>query len=171
MTPVIVAAPSQHRRVARLVEHCRRLDDTEVLVLDGGPDCALPYPHCNNAAFHQAALAMRGKPFCWLEPDSIPLQKGWLKAISQEYKRAGKPFMLSSDSNPPHDLVGGIGVYGPDSWWLIPKTYKFGAWDLWIITHLRPLIHFSPLIQHSYGIPWDVTHDFALQIQEPKTLV
>jgi hypothetical protein len=59
--------------------------------------------------------------------------------------------MLSSDSNPPHDLVGGIGVYGGIARRLIPVGIEKIGWDGWIINHIKPLVAFTQLIQHSYG--------------------
>jgi hypothetical protein len=87
----------------------------------------------------------------WLEPDSIPLKAGWLTALTEEYEKAGKPYMLSSDSNPPHDPVGGIGIYGPDTHWMIPDFFPRNGWDLWMLKHLSYAIHRTPLIQHTYG--------------------
>ena len=150
ITPIIVAAKSQAERVDRLCKYCYELDGTKLVVLPKHEPNE-PYPHCNNSAFHQAAVFMKGSPFLWMEADSIPLKPGWVKTLSEEYKHLGKPFMLSSDSNPPHDLVGGIGIYGPDSHFLIPQKIEFGGWDAWMIKHLDGMISKTPLIQHSYG--------------------
>ncbi len=95
---------------------------------------------------------MAGKPFLWLEPDSIPTRAGWLAAIAADYKRQGAEILISSDTHPPHDIVGGIGVYGPDVRWLIPKRIARGGFDGWMVRHLGPLIAKTPLIQHSYGV-------------------
>jgi hypothetical protein len=77
-----------------------------------------------------------------------------LGRIEQEYIRSGKEFMLTSDYNPPFDLIGGIGVYGTSTRWLVPKDIpeKNWGWDTWLVNHVPHLIHQTPLIQHSYGI-------------------
>lgn len=152
---VIVLAEKQRPQVDRLVKHCKELDGTNLVVLEA-PECTnLPYPKCNDASFHFAAATYKGKPFLWMEPDAIPLKTGWLESLSNEYKLSGKECMLSSDSNPPHDLVGGIGIYGPNTHWLIPKSFQVGAWDNWVFKHLKSVTHFTPLIQHSYGRYFD----------------
>lgn len=150
--PVIVRAEKQKDRVDRLVRHIKDLDGTDVTVLDA--DGELPWPWSNNAnaAMRQAAAHFKGKAFCWLEPDSIPLRPHWLRDLRAAWLQGGKPIMLSGDSHPPHDLVGGIGVYGPDTHWLIPKQIRDRGWDLWIFNHIPELIHHTPLIQHSYGV-------------------
>jgi hypothetical protein len=95
---------------------------------------------------------MEGHPFIWLEADSTPLKAGWRQALEDEYYRLGKHFMLSADQNPPHDLIGGIGVYSPETSWLIPEHVPRDGWDLWMIKSIPHLVARTPLIQHSYGI-------------------
>lgn len=148
ITPIIVAAPRQWREVNKLVEHCRKLDGTEVIVIEAR-ETGEEYPHRNNTAFHQAASLK--KPFIWLEPDSIPLKKGWAATLTKEFYRQGREMLISSDQNPPYDLVGGIGVYGENTHWLVPKRMRFGGFDGWIVRHIAPLVGRTPLIQHSYG--------------------
>lgn len=156
LIPLIVAAARQSAEVARLVEYCRRLDGTEIWVIPA-QERGLAYPHRNNSAFHHAAVKCKGKPFLWLEPDCVPLRPGWVKAISEAYRQCGKPILISSDENPPDDLVGGIGVYGPETHWLIPEHIREGGFDGWMIRNISPLVARLPIIQHSYGI-YDGTH-------------
>lgn len=137
---VIVAADRQMHLVKRLQKHCLDLDGTEIVVLRADPSTNLPYPHCNNATFNQAANYMRGVPFGWLEPDSIPIKAGWATELTREYYRLGKPFMLSADSHPPHDLVGGIGIYGSNTRSIIPRTIDSGGFDGWMIKNIDDLI-------------------------------
>jgi hypothetical protein len=154
MKAVIVAAERQSKEVNNLVEHIKRLDGTEVLVISA-IDETDEYPARNNYAFHQAAKIMDGKPFFWLEPDSIPLCAGWLDRIEEKYSLCCKQFMLSSDKNYPFDIIGGIGVYGPRAFEIIPKDIggelHGHGWDMWMLRNLSNLIEWSPLIQHSYG--------------------
>jgi len=153
MIPAVIVVADKHvQKAKRLAQFCRELDGTEITLLYGEEAQYLPYPHCNTATFHLAANHFKGKPFFWMEPDAIPLSHGWLAKIDATYSKAGKEFLLSSDSHPPHDLVGGIGVYGPDSHWLLPKYFSYQAWDGWMIKHLPDLIAQTPLIQHRYAI-------------------
>jgi len=155
MKAVIVAAKRQAKEVNNLVSYIKRLDGTDVLVISA-VDETNEYPARNNCAFHQAAQIMRGEPFFWLEPDSIPLCAGWLNKIESDYKYCHKQFMLSSDKNAPHDLIGGIGVYGPRAFEIIPKNINgdmYGhGWDMYILKKQANMVLWSGLIQHSYGI-------------------
>lgn len=148
---VIVLAERQRPQVDRLVEYCKKLDGTEITVIEAPEYTNLAYPKCNDASFHYAASQFKGKPFLWMEPDAIPLKAGWKELLTTEYLEAKKEFMLTSDTNPPHDLTGGIGIYGPRTHWLLPKEFQKDAWDYWMLRYLKPLIHFTPLIQHCYG--------------------
>src|ERR1019366_3559924 len=125
MRAVIASVPSQKFKVDRLVKYCRALDGTEVKVINVD-DSKFSTIYTKNVfackqaySLRCAAIEMRGAPFFWLEPDSIPLKAGWLARMEEEYKQAGKPYMLSSDSYPPHDMVGGVGIYGPETHFLI----------------------------------------------------
>jgi hypothetical protein len=137
--------------VERLAAFIQKLDGTVLKIIDAGEGNQMPYPAATNYAFHRAALEMKGQPFIWVEPDAIPRKEGWVEALTHAYRESGKEFLLSSDVNPPHDLVGGIGVYGPNAHWLIPETFRSHAWDMWMARHLKPLTALTPLIQHTYG--------------------
>jgi hypothetical protein len=155
MKAVIVAAERQRKEVENLVSYVKHLDGTKVLVILA-IDETNEYPARNNYAFHQAAQIMKGEPFFWLEPDSIPLCAGWLKKIESVYQDCHKQFMLSSDKNVPHDLIGGIGVYGPRTFEIVPKIIDGDmhghGWDMYILKKQPNMVCWSPLIQHSYGI-------------------
>ena len=153
MKAVIVLAERQLEQVEKLVSYIKNLDGTEVLVVPTKNETE-EYPKRNNYALREAAETVPGEAFFWLEPDAIPLCVGWLDRIEAEYLGSGKEFMLSSDQNPPFDLIGGIGVYGPSTGWLIPKDVPENGWgwDTWLNTHIPHAIHKTPLIQHSYGI-------------------
>lgn len=172
MKAVIIKAARQAEEVGNLVHYIKRLDGTEVVVIDAIEETDL-YPARNNYALRQAAEYMGDQPFFWLEPDAVPLQPGWLAAIEKEYDNCGKPFMLSSDKNPPHDMVGGIGVYGTSTRFLIPKDVpEHGwGWDTWMINHIPDLIHKTPLIQHSYGIYNDLGHAFPHRFPRDRSML
>jgi hypothetical protein len=149
-TPIIVRAKSQMAKVEQLAAFIEKLDGSKLKIIEKTGD-ERPYPTGNNDAFHQAAVEMKGKPFIWMEPDAIPRKEGWIYTLTKAYLESGKEFLLSNDVNPPFDLVGGIGVYGPNTHWLIPEAISSQGWDAWMAKHLKPLTGFTPLIQHSYG--------------------
>jgi hypothetical protein len=168
MNAVIVKAKRQSGIVQNLVDYIEQLDGTKVVVIDA-IDETDRYPDRNNFAFHQAVVEMAGETFFWLEPDSIPIKKNWLQTIEKEYLESWKQFMLSSDKNPPHDLIGGIGVYGPRTKEIIPKHIEGGhGWDGWMIRNVPHLIHRTPIIQHSYGFydpsGYAISHRFPRDI-------
>lgn len=159
--PVVIVQPESRpsTKVERLVKWCRELDGTEiqVVIMSKNDDAAFCSTHLHNQynnlcaySLHVASLAMKG-PFIWIEADSIPVKPEWAKTLTDEYYLLGKQFMLSSDSHPPGDLVGGIGVYGEDTHWLIPYEFREHGWDRWMIERINPLISFTSLIQHKYG--------------------
>lgn len=155
LVPVLHSHPRSKSQCEALAKYSLELDGTKIVILNEENEPNLPYPLIGTHAFHWVANQMKGKQFVWMEADSPPLKKGWLKGLEAEYEKGGKPFMLTSDTNPPHDLICGIGVYDADAaiqmiptWDKIPQ----GAWDGWMFQHLKEEIHFTPLIQHSYGI-------------------
>jgi hypothetical protein len=158
MVPVCVYPTSQERRAQALNEHCINLDGTGIILIEqtqGDDDkCEVVHPEnrfhsLQSHALRRAAKILR-EDFVWLEADSIPIKKRWLKDLEDEYYAAGKKFMISSDSQP-HDLVGGIGCYCAETAWLVPVDYAYSGWDLWLIEHVPHLVHRTPSIQHSYG--------------------
>lgn len=161
MIPAILAMPDKQRpQVEALVEHCRKLDGVVPQVIRIPPSADAEYMRRNPGASFASlqasglrfcAKAIGRKPFFWMEPDSVPIKPGWLKTLNEEYDRKKKPFLISSDSHPPHDLVGGIGFYSEDTSWLIPDRYEVAGWDLWMVKNIPELIGRTPLIQHSYG--------------------
>ena len=109
MQAVIVKAKSQIAEVDILVQYCKQLDGTVIKIIQND-EKVTSYPERNNHALQQAFNAMGDEPFIWLEPDSIPLKAGWIAAIEAKYNKLGKHIKLTSDTNPPHDIVGGIVV-------------------------------------------------------------
>ncbi len=160
--PIVLAAPARYlRKIGLLSDHCAKLDQSVIKVVqisERDDACfTTPFPMnrfaCLQAdSLRRTALQFRDQPFIWMETDSIPLVPGWARIITAEYTRLGREFMLSADCHPPHDLVGGIGVYGPRTYSLLQWHYQAGSWDLWMRNNLSHLISYSPLIQHSYGI-------------------
>ncbi len=157
MQSFIAYPPSQRVAAKRLIEYCRDLDGTEIipvpvddsknLVSFPGNDlaCRMAY------SLRCAAKVAQGQPFFWLEADSIPIRKGWLRIVSDEYDRLGKPFMISSDVNTPFDIVGRIGCYPGNTAEIVPKDFEKDGWDMFLIEKMSHAVSRTPLIQHRYG--------------------
>lgn len=160
--PVIMAVPNhQLDRAHRLAQHCWDLDNTDICLITIGAeeDAAFTPEYSENAfhsrqayALHRAAEEVYDEPFIWIEPDSVPLKPDWAEILTEEYARCAKKFLISSDSHPPFDLVGGIGIYPPETEWLVPVHYRKSSWDLWLIEAVPHLVARTGLLQHSYGI-------------------
>ena len=168
ITPVIFNAPNQRHLYSRLIQYCKELDETEIVKVEG-PEPKVGYPAVCNVAFQRACEAMKGKPFVWLEADSIPTQPGWLKKLDAEWKVAqsfGKSVVWTTDINPPFDLCTGIGVYGPDAHLLVPEGLADDGFDGYILKNHSDKIHKTSLIQHSYG-SYNVKGDVTLH-RHPK---
>lgn len=154
ITPVVFSPPNQQHLYARLIKHCHDLDGTKIKVIEA-PEPKLKYPAICNWSFRFVCETMKGKPFVWLEADSIPVKAGWLKALSDEWgvaKGFGKSIVWTTDTHPPHDLCTGIGVYGPEAYKLVPEGLSNDGFDGYIAKNHFDKVHKTPLIQHSYGV-------------------
>ena len=129
-------------KARRLAEYCFDLDGTDVWLIvmtDEEQESFEPeYPsnhfHSLQAqGIHRAAIEAGGHSLIWLEADAIPLKPDWADILSEEYERCGKRFLLSSDSNPPFDVIGGIGCYPKETEWLVPQHFPKSSWDMWLI--------------------------------------
>lgn len=161
ITPVIVCCDAQREKVERMVDWCECLDGTRLEVIEA-EDKRTVAPHTYEAkevalaGFHQVAWLFSGRPFIWLEVDSVPLKAGWVNALSREYYnavRADKKHFVYAQECKSGFLVGGIGVYGPHTSWIVPESFPpFPPtnFDLWLVQHMSHTICFSPLIQHRY---------------------
>lgn len=148
---------AQAREVERLQAYAMRLDGTVIHAVDEEGEPETDYDLYPDKAFRACADRMAGQRFIYLESDSIPLQPGWAKKLTDEFLLKARPFLLTSDSHMPYDRISGIGVYGKETRWLIPKVIPhtaetwYHAWDGWLIEHVPHLVARTPLIQHSYG--------------------
>ena len=161
MIPVIVYPTHQAKRAHKLYEHCLDLDKTSIELIEQTPEddarCEILYPknrfHCLQSHALRRAAREIDTEFIWLETDSIPLKAGWVRTLTEAYwqaKEHGKKFLLSSDCQR-FDEIGGIGVYPPETQFLVPTDFEKSGWDLWLIRVLPDFVERSPLIQHSYG--------------------
>jgi len=166
----ISTMPQRQRAVVqRLVEHCRGLDGTELKVVEitQAEDDAFKPKYPRNAfwcvqgyGFHLGALAATGKPFLWVEPDSIPLKPDWIKTITAEYNRLGKAILLPDMTGLSRfDIASGIGVYPGITHQIVPFQFKRAGFDKWIVDHMASSIARTRLIQHSYGIYGEDRYD------------
>jgi len=152
LLPVVLnIAPHEKRQAERLVQYVKQLDCTDVITMSFQDPPGMRYPEVANWAFKQCAKAMRGKPFFWLECDSIPIKKGWLKAITDEYAKVGKPYLYAKMTPSEFDKFSGIGVQGPDTYEQAPDGFTTGGFDEWIVRTYPDQIGRTELIQHQYG--------------------
>ncbi len=160
---VIMVVPHHQEEAAkRLVDHCRKMDGTEIRMIHvtkAQDDAFHPkFPDnrrgCLQAfSFHKAATAAKGKPFLWLEPDCIPLKPGWIKAISKEYDNCGKPFLMPDMTGlSKWEKASGNGVYSGIASQIIPREFEHYTFDLWLQENRSDMIARTRLIQHSYGV-------------------
>jgi len=152
LLPVVLnIAPHEKRQAERLVKYLKELDGTEVITMSLQDPPGMRYPEVANWAFKQCAKAMQGNAFFWLECDSIPTQKGWLREITDEYERQGKPYLYAKMMPSEFDKFSGIGVQGPDAYEQAPSDEKHVGFDEVIVRTFPDQIGRTDLIQHSYG--------------------
>lgn len=163
--PVIAKPVSQKIPVENMVKYCRDFDGTELRVVDvSDVGFTSPYPAndfpCRQAhALHTVALAIEGRPFIWIEPDSPPVRRGWAAALTEEYYRLGKPYMLPFlPEDQPFDIASGVGVYSGDTAQTIPFIFERHGWDYWMLQNLQDKLSRTRLIQHNYGEYDDAGH-------------
>jgi hypothetical protein len=152
LLPVVLnIAPHEKRQAERLVQYLKELDGTEVITMSFQDPPGMRYPEVANLAFKQCAKAMCGKPFFWLECDVVVLKKGWLRNITDEYDRQGKPYLYAKMMPSEFDRFSGIGVQGPNAYDQAPSDEKHVGFDEVIVRTYPNQIGRTDLIQHQYG--------------------
>lgn len=122
------------------------------------------WPDSANNMFRKGAkyvefLRTDVKYFLWLEPDVVPLVKGWADKLESEFKegvKLGKRFMgdrVQVENVPLH--MSGIGVYpSPLSSFSGPAYLAQDvAWDCYAANEILPKAHFTKLIVHNWKHP------------------
>lgn len=116
------------------------------------------WPAGPNALWQRGAkeCQKKGTSFLWMEPDAIPLKRGWLNRIHEDYKRAAKSFMgrvyVCQQPNMPTHLMSGIAVYPLDAFTRCPVLEATPrAWDVENAPHMVEHGHPTNLIQHFWG--------------------
>lgn len=112
-----------------------------------------------NTLFKAAATWFQGRkigPFLWLEPDAIPLKKGWLDTIQTAYFAAGKPFfgsvMQATEPNMPRDYLAGVACYPSDCWKRMSLAWDWArAFDVATASVTVPFAADTKLIEHLWG--------------------
>lgn len=94
-------------------------------------------------------------PILWLEPDAVPLRRGWLQEIEREYsdaKFAGKKILACvtrlGDGRYPKQIPSGIAVYPPNAWSYYSKlaVNRKIAWDIQFADKVIPMVYPSKTI-------------------------
>lgn len=89
------------------------------------------------------------RPFLWLEPDCVPMRKGWLQEIENEYARcvALQKRILACTAeftNPkwPKVIASGTAVYPPNAWEIYKslQTNRKVAWDVQFADKVMPMV-------------------------------
>jgi FkbM family methyltransferase len=112
--------------------------------------------------------------FFWMEPDAIPLRRGWLEAIVEAHTRGGKPFMgdrVEVEDIPLH--MSGVGVYPNPIYILAGEAYRAFdvAWDMAAKDQIIPNAHFTRLIEHAWKHPgFTSSHELTTQIRPEAVL-
>lgn len=105
-----------------------------------------------NAMWTQAAREMtrlQAGPWLWLEPDAVPLTRNWLSALSEEYRRGGRPFMGGHAPKDGHERMSGVAVYEQNTSRTCRSAMLSGhvAFDYFGAEEFKRLgVHFTPLI-------------------------
>jgi hypothetical protein len=155
IVPCILRCTKQAEKVDRLVQYCKELDGTEIKVIPVNPgDDRVPHPIGVELGIRQVAKEMYYEYFMWLEADSIPLKAGWLAAITEEYQRVGKPYLMPDlSATDEWDVASAIAVYPPNYLDILPPVPDRPPWfDLWILDHHPEVIGLTKIIQHRYGV-------------------
>jgi hypothetical protein len=118
------------------------------------------WPVSCNKAFETMAWAAFQKykvPFLWMEPDAVPIQRGWLNDIEAEYKSLGRPFMgdfVEIAGIMPNGVnhMSGVAVYPPDLPRLAPSIFNNDtiAWDIASGNQVTRQMARTNLIQHDW---------------------
>lgn len=94
-------------------------------------------------------------PFLWLEPDAVPVKRGWLVSID---KMKGDGFFGhvydTNHPNFPPKVLSGIAVYPPDAIDVVsPRIVPDQAWDISSAEAVLPRTTPTKMIQHFWGQP------------------
>jgi hypothetical protein len=153
---ILVMAERQRAQVNRLVDYCKRLDGTEIEVIEYGQEDTWNRREAVRRSFIKACDLFQDEGFFWMEPDAIPLKPDWKNKIEEEHWQKEKPFTLPSiEGLSKFDHASGIGIYPPNVAEFVPREklpHPYAAFDYWLYSKFPHAINFTRLIQHSYGV-------------------
>jgi len=114
------------------------------------------WPAGANALWLKAAHHCKcaGTDWLWLEPDAIPIKRGWLVAIDKMRKGSRYFGHLYTYPQQAMKVMSGIAVYPPDAIELIGpciEEHPDKAWDVSSAEVVVPLATHTKLIHHFYG--------------------
>lgn len=123
------------------------------------------WPQAPNWAFQKTALHMHRivkRPWLWMEPDMVPLRRGWCRTLQEEYKQCSQPLMGSFIEGQDH--MNGTAIYP----YYFPELSKSAmqatdfAWDYVMRHDTMPLSHNAGhLMFHCWGIINGKPHAFT----------
>jgi hypothetical protein len=132
-------------------------------------------------------------PYCWLEPDAVPLRATWLDDLADAYAHSPRPFMgaIIDNENPTEGLppryVSAIGVWPQDTYARLEdlwkdarfngpvKPSKLGvaqwqnsvrAFDMIAADFLVPRTHHTSLVQSFWGTNYTTAPVFVTERTE-----
>jgi hypothetical protein len=107
---MILAIDEQSRLVNEIL-NIARYTFAEVVIFKYPIPPVPGHPQAANWAFRHVAMYMqeRGNPWLWMEPDMIPLKRGWLDILQDEYDQCGTDCMGSVIHEMAH--VNGTAIY------------------------------------------------------------
>jgi hypothetical protein len=113
--------------------------------------------------------------FMWLEPDGVPLKKGWLTAIEQAHVAGGKPF--SGFVHPALQSMECIGVYPHNFMDYSPHNgmlCRAAPWDAVakgeIVPNCTPLNHLMQFVNDIDGFPPSFDTKESLRLLNPDAV-
>ncbi len=125
----------------------------EIVVKDDAWD---KWPESPNWMVGKAGRDIVDEPWLWIEPDAVPMVKGWFQALEAEWTRArenGKWFVgdrVDVENVPLH--MSGVGIYPPnviEHAGLMLISHEI-AWDVQAAGQIIPKFYESRLIVHNW---------------------
>lgn len=114
-----------------------------------------------------------GEPVFWLEPDTLPMRRGWRSEIAAEYAACGKPFMGQIERGHGAAHLCGCAMYPPDWRTLAPSLATVltapdifwgkglgQAFDTWASPETVPQTHECRSFQQVWRPPLPITREW-----------